>query len=73
MSFKPEPAFVAFISTYELTAILTGRVPTITSLVSRLPPVARRTVECAVGVYLAWHFEAHSRNFSRNRRSVPIH
>lgn len=56
MHVKPEPALLTFISTWESIALTTGKIPTWTALVHRLPRSARLTLVAAVSVYLTVHF-----------------
>lgn len=53
-----EPHVLGVISGYEFVALVahSEHLPTITTLVSRLPKPARRVVACAAGVYLWRHF-----------------
>lgn len=53
---EPEPVVLAVISTWESAALLTGRIPTVTSLVRRLPRPARVLIVGAVVAWIADHF-----------------
>jgi hypothetical protein len=52
-----ESSALTVISTYEAAALISGRLPTITSLVRRLPWAARVGIEVFVSVWLAVHFD----------------
>ena len=54
---EPEPVVLAVISTWESAALLTGRIPTVTSLVRRLPRPVRVLIVGAVAAWIADHFE----------------
>ena len=58
---KPEPAFLAFISVWEAVALITGRVPTVTTVVSKLPRNVRAVLTGATAFWLFVHFEIHRR------------
>jgi hypothetical protein len=53
-----EPYAIGVITGYEFAALLAHRswLPTITTLISRLPKFARRAIACAAGVWLYLHF-----------------
>lgn len=59
MHHKVEPLFVAAVTGYEFAALVahSDRLPTITTLVARLPKLARRSIGLAGGLWLWWHFE----------------
>lgn len=54
---NPEPVALSVISVWEATALLTGRVPTVTSQVMRLPRPARIGLCAAVAYWMAHHFD----------------
>jgi hypothetical protein len=53
-----EPHLIAAVSGYEFAALVARRswLPTVTTLVNRLPKPARRGLACAAGVWLWHHF-----------------
>lgn len=54
---KLEPVVLTFVSSYEATALISGAVPTITSLTMRLPVNARRLLAAGVIAWMLNHFE----------------
>jgi hypothetical protein len=58
---KPEPVAIWIVSAYELTALSTGRVPTVTSLVGRLPRPVRAGLVVGLAVWLSSHFQVFHR------------
>jgi len=54
---KLEPVAITVISGWEFAALVFGRTPTVTSLVRRLPRLARRVVAVSAGVWLFRHFD----------------
>lgn len=56
-----EVCALAAISTWEAAALLTGLIPTVTSMVMRLPTPARRLVVAAAACWLAGHFDVRGR------------
>lgn len=54
---KPEPAALAVISIWEATAIISGRLPTITTLVRPLPRRMRAAIVAGASAWLWVHFQ----------------
>lgn len=52
-----ESGALTVVSSYEAAALISGRLPTITSLVRRLPRAARAVIVVAVFGWLTRHFE----------------
>lgn len=54
---RAEAVALAALCSYEALAIMTGRVPTVTNLVMRLPPPVRGLLSLAAFAWLLDHFE----------------
>jgi hypothetical protein len=54
---RAEPAAILTVTTYESVAIATGLVPTISSVIMRLPRYARALIVLSAAWWLARHVE----------------
>lgn len=54
---KPEALALTVISGWEFLSLASGRIPTITSLVGRLPRWGRRCVSTVAAVWLVRHWD----------------
>jgi hypothetical protein len=55
-----ESVTLTAISTYEAAALISGRLPTITTLTMRLPRILRAVIVSGVAYWLVNHFEVTS-------------
>lgn len=56
---RAEPVIIATVSVWEAIAILTGFVPTVTSVVMRTPRLLRGLIVGLVGWWMTVHFQVH--------------